>query len=182
MTKPRGADITTAAPLNDIPTTKALGGAGAPADAAVGIKAGSSLKREITLKMSVIARQLHKKFDQSVAKLGVTRSQWTLIAVVSRYPGLTQREIADRLEITEASAGRLIDRLCAEGFLERRAKDGDRRAYCIYMTAAALPLTEALSKLGREYEAVAFASFDDDELVLLQSFLDRIYANIGEHR
>ena len=58
-----------------------------------------------------------------MAELGVTRSQWTLIAVVARRPGLTQRVIAESLEIKEASAGRLIDKLCQDGMLIRQARD-----------------------------------------------------------
>ena len=67
-------------------------------------------------------------FDREVAGLHVTRSQWTMIAVVARSPGATQRTIAEALEMSEASAGRLIDRLCADGLLERHERYDDRRA------------------------------------------------------
>ena len=77
----------------------------------------SDLKRSIVLRMTVLARLLRSRFDRQVSSLNVTRSQWSMIAVVARKPGATQRMIAEMLEMSEASAGRLIDRLCADGLL-----------------------------------------------------------------
>src|SRR5580658_7883475 len=87
-------------------------------------------RRSIGLKLSVIARQLRLSFDQSAERSGLTRAKWTLIAAVARAPGATQRVIAEALEVREITAGRLIDRLCEEGYLRRDANPNDRRAYC----------------------------------------------------
>src|ERR1044072_7587964 len=94
----------------------------------------SNSRRDLSFKLIVIARQLRNRFDQRVAKLGFTRSQWTLIAVVKRHPGSTQRTIAEELRISEAAAGRLIDRLCSDGLLERLPREDDRRAYSVCLT------------------------------------------------
>ena len=77
----------------------------------------SDLKRSIGLRLTVLARLLRNRFDREVSSLHVTRAQWTMIAAVARSPGASQRSIAEALEMSEASAGRLIDRLCAEGLL-----------------------------------------------------------------
>ena len=143
------------------------------------VEEAPNLRRELSLKLSVIARQLRKRFDQSMANLGVTRSQWTLIAVVARRPGMTQRTIAEALEIKEASAGRLIDRLCSEGLLTRQACDNDRRAYSIFLTDAAKPMIETLGGIARLNEEEAFRGVSDAEVRELDALLDRVYRNIG---
>ncbi|MET0250817.1 MAG: MarR family transcriptional regulator [Novosphingobium sp.] len=114
-----------------------------------------------------------------MAELGVTRSQWTVIAVVSRSPGATQRSIAHTLEISEASAGRLVDRLCADGLLVRRPKDDDRRAYCVDLTDAGTALTSQLAEIARMNEETALADIPDDQLERLTILLDKIAANLG---
>lgn len=134
-------------------------------------------KRQIALRFTVIARLLRNNFDRQVSGLGVTRSQWAMIAVVSRYPGATQRHIAELLEMSEASAGRLIDRLCADGLLERRARNDDRRARAVYLTGAAGPLLDTLAAVARDFEERMFKGFSDSELEQFQSFMDRIYEN-----
>jgi MarR family transcriptional regulator for hemolysin len=117
-------------------------------------------------------------FDRAVGDLGVTRSQWMVIVVVARAPGATQRIIAEALEMTEAAAGRLIDRLCADGLLERRAKPDDRRAHCIYTTPAASPILAKLGKIGERNETWALAGLSVAEREQLDALLSRIYANV----
>lgn len=134
-------------------------------------------KRSIGLRLTVLARLLRNNFDRQVSEFNVTRSQWAMIAVVSRKPGATQRTIAEALEMSEASAGRLIDRLCAEGLLERRDRDDDRRARAVYLTDAAMPLLDKLATIARESEERMFKGFSEDELAHLDDYLERIYQN-----
>lgn len=129
--------------------------------------------------MTVLARMLRNNFDRQVAGLNVTRSQWAMIAVVARHPGATQRIIAEALEMSEASAGRLIDRLCADGLLERRDRCDDRRARAVYLTEAAEPLLAKLAEIAKNGEERMFSGFSNEELERLQDFVDRIYANIA---
>jgi len=132
------------------------------------------------LRLNVLARVLRNNFDRDVSALGVTRSQWAMIAVVFRDPGAMQRQIADVLEMSEASAGRLIDRLCADGLLERQDKQDDRRAKAVYVTDAAKPLLEQLSEIATLSEERIFDGFSKDELDSLKLALDRIYENINK--
>lgn len=136
-------------------------------------------KRDIGLRLGVLARLLRNHFDRQVASLNVTRSQWTMIAVVAHQPGATQRMIAEALEMSEASAGRLIDRLCAEGLLERRARKDDRRARAVYPTKQAEPLLERLATIAKESEDLMFKGFSEAELAALKDYLDRIYNNVS---
>jgi DNA-binding MarR family transcriptional regulator len=127
----------------------------------------------------VLARLLRNNFDRKVASLNVTRSKWAMIAVVSRHPGAMQRHIAEALEMSEASAGRLIDRLSGEGLLERRARDDDRRARAIFLTPTAEPLVEQLAAIAKASEEQLFKEFSEKELDQLGDFMDRLYANVS---
>ena len=138
-----------------------------------------SPRRQVGLRMTVISRLQRNNFDRKVAGLNVTRSQWAMIAIVARYPGSTQRTIAEYLEMSEASAGRLIDRLCADGLLERRDRRDDRRARAVYLTEAAGPLLEKLGAIAVESEARMFSGFSDEEIQQLLGFMDRIYENVS---
>ncbi len=142
-------------------------------------EAAHDLKREIGLKLHVLARQMRNRFDRTVANLGVTRSQWSMIVVVARNPGATQRFIAEMLEMSEASAGRLIDRLCAEGLLQRQERFDDRRARAVYVTEKAEPLLAKLGELARDGEDSIFKGFTVGELEHLKDYLDRVYKNVN---
>jgi MarR family transcriptional regulator for hemolysin len=143
---------------------------------------GSSggIRRDLSLKIIATARTLRKRFDQRVANLGVTRSQWTMIAAIARFPGMTQRTIAETLEITEASAGRLIDKLCQEGMLRRTPRDDDRRAYNVEVTERTEPLLAQLGVLAEQLEKETFNGLTDAELDQLFSLLSKIAENAAE--
>jgi MarR family transcriptional regulator for hemolysin len=132
--------------------------------------------------LTVVARQLRVTFDQSVEQSGLTRAQWTLIAAVARHPGATQRMIAEALEVREITAGRLIDRLCDEGYLRREANPSDRRAYCVYLTPAAQPLLDKLDDLAKVHEAAIFAGFEPEDLEKLDALLDAVARNLSDFR
>lgn len=136
-------------------------------------------KRNIGRKLTVISRQLWQQFDNNVQSTGVSRAKWGLIAAVSRNPGTTQRAIAAMLQVTEVTAGRMIDRLCEDGLLERRENPQDRRGYCVYLTPAAKPLLDRIGEAAAVYEAHAFAGMTDEDLERLETLLDIIARNIA---
>jgi MarR family transcriptional regulator for hemolysin len=139
-------------------------------------------KRAVALKLSIVARQLRVTFDQSVEQSGLTRAQWHLIAAVSRNPGVTQRVIAEALEVREITAGRLVDRLCEDGYLKREENPNDHRAYSVFLTAAAQPVLDTLDDLAKVHEEAIFAGFGADDLGKMEALLDSIARNLSDFR
>lgn len=97
-----------------------------------------------------VARFIRNALDLKVADIGLTRSQWWVLAYLQRDQGKTQTELAEILDIGRAGLGRLIDRLEAKGWVERRAHSTDRRKNVIYLTDAAWPVIEAMNALGTD--------------------------------
>jgi DNA-binding MarR family transcriptional regulator len=94
-------------------------------------------ERYIGYLISDVARLMRTVFDRRMRELGLTRSQWLALTRLHRRPGLSQSEVADLLEIEKASAGRLIDRLEENGWVERRPDPKDRRINRVYLSARA---------------------------------------------
>jgi DNA-binding MarR family transcriptional regulator len=130
----------------------------------------------------VLARQMRSGFDHGVKRVGMTRAKWTLIVAVARNPGETQRTIAAALEMSEVVAGRLIDRLCASGYLERRENPSDRRGYRVYLTPAAKPVLDRLGEIARLQEEEIFKGLSDENVMQLNSLLDHISHNVADAR
>jgi MarR family transcriptional regulator, transcriptional regulator for hemolysin len=136
--------------------------------------------QSLSIKLAVVARRLRMRFDESIQRgTGVTRAYWSVIAAASRIPGATQKSIARALQISEVSAGRLIDRLCSEGLLDRVASSEDRRAYSISTTERARPLLKEMSAVAAAQEERAFRGLTDADLAELERMLDIIGRNIG---
>jgi DNA-binding MarR family transcriptional regulator len=75
--------------------------------------------------------------DKVARRHDMTRSQWVALLRLARTPGLTQKELADMLEVEPISVARLIDRMAAAGLIERRADDTDRRVWRLHLRAEA---------------------------------------------
>lgn len=84
--------------------------------------------------------------------------------------------------MSEASAGRLVDRLCSDGLLVRRQHEEDRRSWRVYLTDAAQPLLRQMSELATELEEGIFADFSEDDLLRFQKYLSTMYRNVAEMR
>jgi len=127
-----------------------------------------------------IARLLRKRFDQSATTLGLSRAQWQVLAHLHRHEGINQSGLADILEIKGVTLGRLVDRLEAAGWVERRADASDRRARRLYTTAKVAPVLERMWALGERKREEALAGLSDDERRALIDSLLKIRANLSE--
>ncbi len=107
-------------------------------------------RREFAFLLHEVARLIKTYADQKARQFGMTRAQWVVLARLQRAEGLKQSELADILELQPISLTRLLDRLCANGLIERRPDPDDRRANRLYLTPAAAPVMESLGRLGEE--------------------------------
>jgi DNA-binding MarR family transcriptional regulator len=87
--------------------------------------------------MQDVARLLRIEADRRARIHGLTRAQWALLIRLERSPGLSQKEIADLLEVEPISVARLVDRLEACKLVERRADADDRRIWRLHLQPAA---------------------------------------------
>jgi len=98
------------------------------------------LSRSMGFLVHDVARLMRRAFDRRVKHLGLTRSQWFVVAHLYRTDGQTQRHLADELDMQRAPLSKLLDRLEAGGWVERRADPEDRRANRVYITKKIDPL------------------------------------------
>src|SRR5258708_3584900 len=127
------------------------------------------LEREVAFNINDVARLLKTYADQRARDLGMTRAQWAVLARVERSEGLKQCELADTLDLQPITLTRLIDRLCDGGLIERRSDPDDRRAKRLYLTPAARPVLDGLTRLGQDIMATVLAGIEAAAVLILLS-------------
>jgi DNA-binding MarR family transcriptional regulator len=125
-----------------------------------------------------VGRLLRTVFERRVRAFGLTRAQWLVIARMRRRPGLSQSEIADLLEIEKASAGRLIDRMEAKGWLQRRDDASDRRINRLHLTPEAEQLHAAIWPIAEATVDTALGDLSTEERRLLTGLMTRVKAKL----
>ena len=103
-------------------------------------------------------------FDRALAPLGITRSQWWVLAFISRKDGLPQTQLANELDVGKVAVGALIDRLEASGFVLRQADPVDRRVKRVYVTKQARGFLEKLRKETDKFNALIVNGIDRKQL------------------
>jgi DNA-binding MarR family transcriptional regulator len=100
-----------------------------------------------------VSRLRRMMFDRALAPLGITRSQWWVLAFISRKDGLPQTQLANELDVGKVGVGALIDRLESSGFVLRQADPVDRRVKRIFVTKQARGFLEKLRKETDKFNA-----------------------------
>ena len=134
-----------------------------------------SRNREFLFLISDVGRLLRTYGDQKARLRGMTRAQWAVLLRLERHEGLKQSDLAEILEIQPITLTRLVDRLCDNGLIERRADPTDRRAKLLYLKPAARPLLDHISNQVEELAETVLAGMTADgiETILTQFALAR---------
>ena len=93
-----------------------------------------------------VARFRSIVFDHFMQTYDLTRAQWWTIVNLYRHDGLTQRDLAHRLEIGAVTMSGLIDRLEAQGWVERKDDPADRRVKRVWLTHRAEDIRPSMVK------------------------------------
>jgi DNA-binding MarR family transcriptional regulator len=80
-----------------------------------------------------VSRLRRSAFDRCMKPLGVTRSQWWVLAFLSREDGMAQSRLAEELDVGKVATGGLIDRLQKSGLVRRVTDPADRRMNRVFL-------------------------------------------------
>ena len=125
------------------------------------------------------ARLLRRDFERRSKGTGLTRAQWAVLAYIARNEGSNQAALADMLEIEPITLVRLLDKLEAAGFVERRPDPADRRVRRLFLTAATGPLLEQLQGLAAETREAALSGISEAERRQLTDLLMKVRSNLS---
>ncbi len=125
-----------------------------------------------------IARFRRITFDAMLKPHDMTMSQGWVLVHLLREDGLRQAELASRMEIATVTTSKLIDRLEARGFVERRADPEDRRSNRIYATEKAKALVKIMTKKVFDLDEIANAGISDVDLQTTLKVLHKMRGNL----
>ncbi len=143
-----------------------------------GVSAVDTLDLRIGFLLHDVSRLRRSAFDQLMKPLGVTRSQWWVVAHISRNEGIMQRELATLLDIGKVTLGAIIDRLEASGLIERQSNPDDRRVWQIYLAPAAHDLIREMRKAEKKLNRTVLKGFSPEERAALAEMLGRVKRNL----
>lgn len=106
---------------------------------------------------------------------GLSVTEWRVIAILGRYPGLTASEIMQRAAMDKVAVSRAVRKLQNKQLVEKGSHEQDRRRIPLTLTQkAGRDLFNAVVPKALEYEQALLSELDTTELEQFQDYLKRL--------
>lgn len=128
-----------------------------------------------------VSRLRRSAFDRCLKPLNVTRSQWWVLAYLSRKDGMTQSQLAEELDLGKVAVGGLIDRLEKSGLVRREADSTDRRVNRVFLEPKSKQLIARMRKVNHKMNTQILAGLPDEQLENAALTLDAMKQNLLEY-
>jgi DNA-binding MarR family transcriptional regulator len=118
---------------------------------------------------------VYRHFNDTFGAIGLTQKQTSVLWLVSDNPGISQVDIAARIQIDRATMMAITNSLANRGYLERRSSSADRRRQSLHLTpSGAEVLNQALAAVA-EHETWLKSRFTSREVEQLVVLLRRVH-------
>ncbi|MES2538326.1 MAG: MarR family transcriptional regulator [Pseudomonadota bacterium] len=113
-----------------------------------------------------VSRLRRTLYDQQLRPLGITRSQWWVLAHLSRNRGepMAQIELARVLDLGKATLGGLLARLEAAGYISRTSTPEDGRVKHVTITRAGQNVLATIETVGAGLTRGITTGISNDDL------------------
>ncbi|HEV8694460.1 MAG TPA: MarR family winged helix-turn-helix transcriptional regulator [Lysobacter sp.] len=139
------------------------------------------LDRFLPYRLSVLSNRVSQTIAGAYARrfgLGIT--EWRVIAVLGRYPGLSANGVAARTAMDKVAVSRTVARLLERGLLQRDTHDDDRRRSVLELSQEGYRIYDEVVPVALDYERRLLAPLDADERIQLDRLLLKLNAGIED--
>jgi DNA-binding MarR family transcriptional regulator len=123
-----------------------------------------------------VSRLRRTVVDNALRPMGITRSQWWVLANLSQRKGegMVQTELARVMNVGKVTLGGLIDRLEARGLVRRHADPKDRRAKRVLMTPKGAKALTDIRDVAARVNARIMSGIQRSDVSRAETVLDRM--------
>jgi MarR family transcriptional regulator for hemolysin len=132
------------------------------------------LERLFIGSVSALRRELRKVYDRELAPSGLSLAYAWPLVLIAEQSGMSQRELAERLEIEGPTLVRLLHQLAAMGLVTRQQNPDDLRANTLHLTATGRATARRLRRTMDGVRSRLLAGVSDGELTDALRVLDLV--------
>ena len=128
-----------------------------------------------TLRQLIRCTQAFERYSGAhVRQMGLTESQFDVIATLGNTPGMSCKALGEKTLITKGTLTGVLDRMEARGLISRKADCDDARRSYVALTRKGTLLFEEVFPAHLQHLQRAFGRLDDGELKRLRESLSQL--------
>ncbi|WP_044415555.1 MarR family winged helix-turn-helix transcriptional regulator [Halarcobacter anaerophilus] len=113
-----------------------------------------------------IRNSLKNNIEKLLVDYDISSAQSIILRRLCEKDNLTQKELAEDTYFKPSSLTLMIDKLEKKGFVQRKAKKDDRRAFLVCLTQKGRDLEQILIEANKKMEEEALKDIEDKELLI----------------
>lgn len=131
--------------------------------------------KEFGMLLAETARLWRARLDQRLRPLGLSQAKWMVLLYLSRSENcMTQTALAERIGIMGPTLTGLLNRLAADGWIERRETALDRRSKTVHLLPKANAALAQIEAAAAQLRDELLEGIPEDELAHCSSVIQRI--------
>lgn len=134
-----------------------------------------NLEHFLPYRLSVLSNRISGAIAREYSqRFGLTVTEWRVMAVLGRYPGLSANKVALRTAMDKVAVSRAVARLLDAGRIEREFDDDDRRRSVLRLSELGYSVYDQVAPLALDFERHLLGGMSAQERALLFGLLDRL--------
>lgn len=143
---------------------------------------GFDHRRTVTHRLAQAAHAYRVRAGSQLARVGLHTGQESLLKALAADDGMTMSDLASVLGVQPPTVTKMIGRLAAQDYVERRASKGDGRQAEVHLTERGRRAIDNIDRLWKRIEKTALDGIDDKDRKRLRKLLRQIERNLGGKR
>ncbi len=133
---------------------------------------------EITSLIVSCAKAHRSALNGKLRELGLFIGQDILLAHIAEVGPVSQKALADALQVEQATISESVKKLGAVGVIERQPDPNDKRAYRVVATPKGVAVAQDIETAWAKEEAKFVKNMSDAEIQSLKDILQKALARI----
>ena len=139
------------------------------------------LEKFLPYRLSVLSNRVSQGIAQTYQqRFGLSVTEWRVIALIGRFPGLSASEVAQRAAMDKVAISRAVRNLLDQGRIEREASADDRRTRHLTLSATGQAIYQEIVPAALDYEQLLISALNPEEQRVFEQLMDRLQTKAGQ--
>lgn len=136
--------------------------------------------RELSVLLGHVFRFQMTAVQRRLEEEGLSRSQPGIVHILSHHDGLTQVELANKMNVTPATVSAMLKRMERDEVIVRKRSQEDQRVTHVYLTEKGKEQSEIIDKVFKEMSQKGFGNFTEEELSQSKAIFEKLKKNFSD--